>query len=76
MDGHRHIKDERPSQVWFAGMHANVGGGYPDDRLAHVPLVWIMREAERCGLKFKKAPENDPDAIRHARSAADRDGRL
>ena len=75
-DGHRYVKDERLSQVWFAGMHANVGGGYPDDRLAHVPLVWIMRQAELCGLKFKKAPENDPDAIRHALSAADRDGRL
>jgi uncharacterized protein (DUF2235 family) len=75
-DGHRYVRHERLSQVWFAGMHANVGGGYPDDRLAHVPLVWIMREAERCGLRFKKAPEDDPDAIRHARSAADRDGRL
>jgi uncharacterized protein (DUF2235 family) len=76
VDGVRNVKDERLSQVWFAGMHANVGGGYPDDRLAHVPLVWIMRQAELCGLEFKKAPENDPDAIRHAISAADRDGRL
>ncbi len=75
-DGHRYVQDERLSQVWFAGMHANVGGGYPDDRLAHVPLVWIMRQAELCGVEFKKAPENDPDAIRHAISAADRDGRL
>jgi uncharacterized protein (DUF2235 family) len=75
-DGHRYVKDERLSQVWFAGMHANVGGGYPDDRLAHVPLVWIMRQAELCGLDFKKAPQNDPDAIRHAVSAADKDGRL
>jgi uncharacterized protein (DUF2235 family) len=75
-NGYRLVKDERLSQVWFAGTHANVGGGYPDDRLAHVPLVWIMRQAALCGLEFKQAPEDDPDAIRHALSAADKDGRL
>ena len=30
-DGKRYIRNERISQVWFAGSHANVGGGYPDD---------------------------------------------
>ncbi len=30
-DGKRYLVDERISQVWFAGMHTNVGGGYPDD---------------------------------------------
>src|ERR1700730_845559 len=38
-------KDERISQVWFAGVHSNVGGGYPDDTLAMVPLYWMMTEA-------------------------------
>jgi uncharacterized protein (DUF2235 family) len=37
-----HIDDERISQVWFAGVHSNVGGGYPDDSLSHVPLEWII----------------------------------
>jgi hypothetical protein len=27
------LKDERISQVWFAGVHSNVGDGYPDDAL-------------------------------------------
>ena len=75
-DGHRYIQDERVSQVWFAGVHANVGGGYPDDSLAHVPLCWIMNEAKICGLRFKANPPSDPDAIRHAKSALDQDGRL
>jgi uncharacterized protein (DUF2235 family) len=74
--GHRLVEDERISQVWFAGVHANVGGGYPDDRLAHVSLTWMMREAESCGLKFKQAPQDEPDAMRRARSASDKDGRL
>ena len=30
-DGTLHLADERISQVWFAGVHSNVGGGYPDD---------------------------------------------
>ena len=39
-------------QVWFAGMHANVGGGYPRDELAHVSLNWMIDNAERHGLIF------------------------
>lgn len=43
---------ETIQQVWFAGVHANVGGGYPDDGLAHVALAWMMKEAEAAGLRF------------------------
>ena len=49
----RFTKDEKLSQVWFTGVHANVGGGYPDDSLAQIPLYWIMQEAKVCGLQFK-----------------------
>ena len=75
-DGSRFIQDERLSQVWFAGVHTNVGGGYPDDSLAHVSLYWIMNEAKTCGLRFKVNPPADLDAMRHAKSASDQDGRL
>lgn len=40
-------------QRWFAGAHANVGGGYEDDLLAEVPLIWIMNKAEEHGLVLK-----------------------
>lgn len=70
------ISDERISQIWFVGAHSNVGGGYPDDSLAQIPLVWMMNEAMKCGLVFKKSPKADPDAIRRASSARDKDGRL
>ena len=40
-----HVSDERLSQVWFAGMHANVGGGYADDALAYVSLKWMTEQA-------------------------------
>jgi len=46
------IGERRLVQAWFAGVHANVGGGYPDDRLALVPLNWIMQAAADRGLRF------------------------
>jgi hypothetical protein len=45
-------KPSRLTQLWFAGVHANVGGGYPDDGLAYVTLQWIMTEARKHGLRF------------------------
>jgi hypothetical protein len=47
-DGYCYIEDERLTQVWFAGVHSNVGGGYPDDSLSQVSLYWMMREAKAC----------------------------
>lgn len=44
--------EERLTQVFFAGVHANVGGGYPDDGLSYVSLNWMLKEAHKCGLKF------------------------
>ncbi|CAN5272147.1 DUF2235 domain-containing protein [soil metagenome] len=37
-----HIMEEQLTQVWFAGMHSDVGGGYPDDAMSYVPLNWII----------------------------------
>jgi Uncharacterized alpha/beta hydrolase domain (DUF2235) len=70
------LSDQRLVQVWFAGMHSNVGGGYPDDALAFVPLIWMMNEAKNRGLYFKSEPNDEPDAFKVARSARDKDGRL
>jgi hypothetical protein len=39
-------------QVWFAGVHADVGGGYPEAEsgLAKVALEWMLDEANDKGL--------------------------
>lgn len=44
----------RIEQVWFPGVHSNVGGGYPKDQMAEVSLDWMMRHAhaEGEGLHF------------------------
>jgi hypothetical protein len=57
-------------------MHSNVGGGYPDDSLARIPQYWIMTEAQKCGLRFKSAPNADPDSLINTSAARDKDGRL
>jgi uncharacterized protein (DUF2235 family) len=38
--------------VYFAGVHSDVGGGYPpaESGLAKLAFQWLMREAGRCGL--------------------------
>jgi hypothetical protein len=46
------LPPQRIQQVWFAGVHANVGGGYPDDGLAYTSLNWMMDEAAAHGLRF------------------------
>jgi len=39
-------------QVWFAGVHSNVGGGYPRTGMSDVALAWMMDKAEAHGLVF------------------------
>lgn len=52
-------EDEAPqdiNEVWFAGGHADIGGGWqvePNTKsTSHVPLVWMVREAMKAGLCF------------------------
>lgn len=46
-------RSDRIQQVWFSGVHSDIGGGYPDGTLAHIPLVWMATQAEAQGLKLK-----------------------
>ncbi len=44
--------DQDVKEVWFAGAHADVGGGYPDAEsgLSQIALEWMMDEAAEQGL--------------------------
>ncbi len=64
-DEPRSLDRNRLQQVWFTGMHADVGGGYPDDHLAHVSLTWMMNEAIKAGLRLR------PDRVEAAARTAD-----
>lgn len=41
-------------EVWFSGVHGDVGGGYPEraSALAKIPLHWMIEEAKPLGLRF------------------------
>jgi uncharacterized protein (DUF2235 family) len=49
------VNPGRIEQVWFAGVHSNVGGGYPRQGMSLVALEWMMEKAEAHGLRFIKS---------------------
>lgn len=46
-------------QVWFPGVHSNVGGSYHPDGLANAALHWMLGKARDLGLEF------DDEYLRH-----------
>lgn len=63
-------------QVWFAGAHCDVGGGYPEAEggLSKIALKWMIKEAEAKGLLVDPARRDeviaagqgpDPNAMMH-----------
>lgn len=56
-------------QVWFPGVHSNVGGGYPKQGVAHVTLEWMAERAQRAGLILR---EGALEEIRDAANADDK----
>jgi uncharacterized protein (DUF2235 family) len=46
------IDCQRLSQVWFVGVHSDIGGGYPQNGLSYVTLDWMMNRAEPYGLLY------------------------
>ena len=47
---------QRVEQVWFLGVHSDVGGGYADSQLSDIALGWMMNRAASCGLEFLWSP--------------------
>lgn len=45
-DGHRVV------QLWFPGVHSDVGGGYAHCGLSDIALKWMIDEAAAAGLAF------------------------
>ena len=57
--GDPHIDDERISQVWFVGVHSDIGGGYSRAGLAHWTLAWMIERAKVYGLTLLQWQENE-----------------
>jgi uncharacterized protein (DUF2235 family) len=45
--------DDRIEQVWFSGVHSNVGGGYPKQGMSLVALDWMLSHAAKSGLRLQ-----------------------
>ena len=52
-------------QVWFAGVHSDVGGWYDERGLSNLALQWMLGKARACGLRL------DEEALRHPRHQGD-----
>jgi hypothetical protein len=46
---------ESLEQIWFRGVHADVGGGYPERGLANKTLKWMVDKASTAGAAFDDA---------------------
>ncbi|MEE9130120.1 MAG: DUF2235 domain-containing protein [Phycisphaerales bacterium] len=54
-------EDPRVRQVWFMGMHTDVGGGYLTKDLSDIVLEWMVQHAVRLGLLlYKNKDREDP----------------
>jgi uncharacterized protein (DUF2235 family) len=47
-------------QVWFAGVHADIGGGYEETAsgLSKYPLAWMVEQAAAAGLRVNRPMVN------------------
>lgn len=52
-------------QVWFAGVHSEVGGGSASPALSDIALMWMIERAQECGLAFdlSRLESPSPDGI-------------
>jgi uncharacterized protein (DUF2235 family) len=58
--------EQRLQQVWFSGVHSDVGGGYPEHALSDVALRYMAHEATSAGLQLATVDARpDPLAPAH-----------
>jgi len=44
--------NQHVEQVWFAGVHSDVGGGYPQCGLSDLAFRWMVEKAKLANLEF------------------------
>ena len=49
------VVDQVLEQVWFPGVHCDVGGGYRARGLADASFLWMVEKAQACGLLFRES---------------------
>jgi len=51
-DESRKSANQTIEQVWFAGVHSDIGGSYEDNRSAKITLKWMLEKAIACENKL------------------------
>jgi uncharacterized protein (DUF2235 family) len=53
--------DQDVREVWFRGVHGDVGGGYPEGEsaLAKIPLQWMIEQSAPTGLHYVTRTVNE-----------------
>jgi uncharacterized protein (DUF2235 family) len=60
------VKNQTLEQMWFVGVHSDVGGGYPDSALSDISLQWMLEKADSCHLSFHPVDLHpDPMGLKH-----------
>ena len=67
---HKPKEGQTIEQVWFAGVHVDVGGGYREGGLSDLTFAWMKSKAEACGLVLdgayvSTAAAPDPNGVLH-----------
>jgi len=62
------VDGQTVEQVWFTGVHCDVGGGYKERELANITLRWMIQKGAQCGLEFGDSIDlgaGDPMGTKH-----------
>lgn len=56
------VPNQKLEQMWFCGVHSDIGGGYAESSLSDISLQWMLEKAKSCNLNFDNI-EIHPDCL-------------
>jgi len=57
------LVDPRYEEIWFAGTHKDIGGGYQERGMADLTLKYMFDKADKHGVLFSSDPTSDIDML-------------
>jgi len=63
--------DDRVREVWFAGVHSDVGGGYAEHQLSDVTLAYMVEQMLAAGIVVRGPGEIDEGSLPRGIGAED-----
>lgn len=64
------VNGQTIEQVWFGGVHCDVGGGFRSTSLADITLAWMLSNAEKHGVEIDRTVAATYPALLLDRTAA------